>query len=140
VKLQLGPSILLSILGVGFLYGGARALREAGLEQSISCKAIDGDTIHCASESIRLNGIDAPERGTGTRAKVAHAYLQLLVNNTTVSWHPLKKDRYGRTVAQVFAHDADLSCAMVLSGNAAYVRKWDEQQLTGKCIQAAGDL
>jgi micrococcal nuclease len=140
VKPCLGPGLLLGALSLGLLLGVAQCVQQSEVQTSSSCYAIDGDTLDCNGERIRLNGIDAPEKGTGIAAFKSHQYLQLFITNSKVTWHPLKQDRYGRTVAQVFAHDADLSCAMVLSGNAVYVRKWDEQQLTGKCIKAAGDL
>lgn len=126
------------VLATGVTFIGNR---DEGYRYSDQCIAIDGDTLHCSHRGevhkLRLNGIDAPELSEGSRAERSHATLRYLAEQERVYWLPLKKDRYGRTVAQARAEGADLSCAMVLSGQARYIQRWDERGLTADCIQAA---
>lgn len=73
----------------------------------------DGDTLTVSSrgkkEKLRLCGIDAPEVAHGSKAgqplgKEATQKLRSLVGNAgnEVIVVPIEKDRYGRTVAEVF--------------------------------------
>jgi endonuclease YncB( thermonuclease family) len=97
--------------------------------------AVDGDTIKCDDGThLRLNGIDAPERGTAD-GLIAWQVMSLSIDSFTLSYMPLKTDRYGRTVAEVFLKDLDLSCAMLASNHAEYVAKWDERGLVRRCAR-----
>jgi len=66
---------------------------------------LDGDTIEILhnqhTERIRLNGIDCPEKGQafGKRAKQAASEL---VFGKDVTLQTFGKDKYGRTIADVF--------------------------------------
>lgn len=70
---------------------------------------LDGDTIEVLhnnrAERIRLNGIDCPERGQayGKRAKQA---ASALVYGKEVTLQTHGKDKYGRTLADVFLSDS----------------------------------
>lgn len=100
----------ISLRSVPFLLGVtcwcSIAFSEEFLGKSVS--AIDGDTIEVwhgdSIERIRLNGIDAPEKGQdyGRRAK---QFTEDLVGNREVRVEPLRLDKYGRTIADVFLPD-----------------------------------
>ena len=88
----------------------------------------DGDTLRVVRDGeelkIRLCGIDAPEikQPLGIEAR---DYLQSLVElgNGELLLVPLEKDRYGRTVAEVYVQDSDdtainLNMQMVRDGYA----------------------
>lgn len=93
-------------------------------------RVVDGDTLVLDGERIRLNGIDAPESDT-ISGEVATRFMRHLVDGRpVVVTERFKKDRYGRTVASVEADEDDLACAMLESGNAEYVGKWDEESAT----------
>lgn len=89
--------------------------------------AIDGDTIACGSERLRLAVIDAPElpghcnagrrcvEGDGYASKAALAKL-LTLGRVTIRRCGL--DRYGRTLAHVYVRGQDLSNVMVQGGAA----------------------
>lgn len=89
--------------------------------------AVDGDTLRCGGELVRLIGIDAPELpghcrkgrvctpGDGFAAKRAMAEL---VARGAVKCASVGRDHYGRTLARCDAGGVDLSCAMIASGQA----------------------
>ena len=90
----------------------------------ISCDSpyiIDGDTLTCDGQRIRLEGIDAPEMPGHCRKGrsctpgdpyAAKDYLES-ISRGSVTCLPIKKDAYGRTVARCEAGGRDLSCAMI---------------------------
>ena len=100
----------------------------------LACVAIDGDTLRCGSERVRLIGIDAPElpghcapwrrcvAGDPRRSKAA---LARLVADRPVTLTRLGRDRYGRTLALANAGGVNLACAQIRDGQAAYVARWD---------------
>ena len=81
---------------------------------------IDGDTFDTnENERIRLEGINAPERGTAA-AQRATKYLTDLIQNRYVTVDAKYADNWGRTVAQVWRSPDNLHInqAMVNSGHA----------------------
>lgn len=96
--------------------------------------AIDGDTLRCGRERIRLLGIDAPElpghcrRGracapgdpVASRDELAGA----LAGSARVV--PVGRDRYGRLLARVIVNGHDLSCHQLAVGAAIYKPRWDD--------------
>lgn len=104
------------------------------------CVAIDGDTLRCDGQRIRLLGIDAPEMPGHCRKGrdcapgdpyASTASLKALLRGK-VDVQPVITDRYGRTVAVVRADGVNLSCAQLKAGAAVYVRKWDNGGLVAK--------
>ena len=100
-----------------------------------ACTVIDGDTIRCGEERIRLLGIDAPEMpGSCTAGRdcapgdpyAAADSLFGLVEKGPLSIIRFKKDRYGRTLAIIRSGEVDLSCQQIKSGHAVYVARWDQ--------------
>lgn len=87
----------------------------------------DGDTIKVLCEGIqtkvRLNQIDAPERGQpfGSKAKEG---LSNLVFGRTVRLEVVDTDRYGRAVATVWLGETDANREMVRRGLAWIYRKY----------------
>lgn len=79
----------------------------------------DGDTIRVVADGqevrVRLHGIDAPERGQdfGT---VATKGLRSLLAGRQVSIEQTDIDRYGRTVAIVYADGLNVNEAMLTNG------------------------
>lgn len=66
-------------------------------------KVIDGDTFKTASRkrSVRLADIDAPEKGRPGSVK-ATAALKKMIEGEMVRIKPVGRDKYGRTVADVY--------------------------------------
>ncbi|PZQ23986.1 MAG: nuclease [Sphingopyxis macrogoltabida] len=106
----------------------------APLEVIVGCFAIDGDTLNCDGEIVRLLGIDAPEMpgscATGrdcvpgdpfvSRAALIGA-LQYEMKVERVGY-----DVYGRSLALVYTERNNLSCSQLAASQAAYIEDWDD--------------
>ncbi|MBX9689843.1 MAG: thermonuclease family protein [Candidatus Obscuribacterales bacterium] len=89
---------------------------------------LDGDTIKVLHdgkpETIRLNGIDCPEKrqAFGTKARTFTAELCF---SREVNVEPEAKDRYGRTVAKVILEDGRcLNRELLAAGLAWWYRRY----------------
>lgn len=65
------------------------------------CIALDGDTLVCNRQKVRLVNVDAAEL-TQAGGAAAKRRLQALVRNRVVTLKPLGQDRYGRLLAEVY--------------------------------------
>jgi endonuclease YncB( thermonuclease family) len=103
-------------------------------EPLTGCRVVDGDTLRCGTERIRLLAIDAPEMPGHCRSGRACApgdpyasteslrvasYGALTIDRVSV-------DRYGRTLARVTGERGDLSCWQLSKRQAIYRSKWDD--------------
>lgn len=97
------------------------------------CRTLDGDTLECSGEKIRLLGIDAPELPGHCQAGricapgnpyASQMNLQGLLQ-FEMTLRRVTTDRYGRTVGMVYANGRSLSCSQLLAGHAVYVSDWD---------------
>jgi micrococcal nuclease len=91
---------------------------------------IDGDTIEVLhngqAERIRLNAIDCPEKGQPF-GKKAKQFTSSLVFDKEVTIKPYKRDRHGRTVADIFLADqTNVSYEIVRAGLAWWYRKYSK--------------
>ncbi|MDO5103671.1 MAG: thermonuclease family protein [Lautropia sp.] len=99
--------------------------------KTIPCKVVgvaDGDTLTCLtadkqSLKVRLNQIDAPERGQAF-GQAARRKLAELVHGKSVRLETDGTDQYGRLIAQVFVDKRNINQAMVQSGHAWAYRKY----------------
>lgn len=67
----------------------------------VRCLAIDGDTLVCNRQKVRLTNVYAAELNqAGGRA--AKQRLRALVSSGEVVLHPVGTDRYGRILAEVY--------------------------------------
>lgn len=108
----------------------------------LACTAVDGDTLRCGDERVRLIGIDAPElpghcrpgracvEGNGWESK---ASLARLIHGRRVGLERHGRDAYGRTLAFAFIGARNLSCAQLRAGQAVYVARWDVAGRVGRC-------
>lgn len=90
-------------------------------------RVIDGDTItvlrNKQTVKIRLQGIDAPEKSQpfGNQSKKS---LSALVFGKTVRVYPTGADRYGRTIAWVFAGKSGVNAEQVRRGYAWWYQEY----------------
>lgn len=97
---------IISIAAIGFWKQYLESNRPpGGSEIGTVVKVADGDTLtieaNGTQEKIRLCGVDAPEK----QQPLGMASKQLLERMTLgkqVAFTPVEKDRYGRTVAEVY--------------------------------------
>lgn len=106
-----------------------------------ACTVTDGDTIRCGAERIRLLGIDAPEIHGCRKGRVcvpgdgqaAKRNLKVMLTGS-VRIERVGRDRYGRTLAQVYAGQVNVACAQLRAGMAIYVERWDNgHRLAQEC-------
>jgi endonuclease YncB( thermonuclease family) len=89
----------------------------------------DGDTIRVVEGSqrltIRMGCIDAPETAQHPYGAASRQILQkLLPVGSPVTIRPQTRDRYGRTVAEVFRDGSSVNLAMVRGGHAFAYRRY----------------
>ena len=102
---------------------------------------LDGDTVEVLhdgkAERIRLNGVDCPEKKQAFGQK-AKQFTSSLVFGKTVVVVPSEKDRYKRTVGDVFLPDGvNVSYELVKAGLGWWYRKYsDDVILAGLELQA----
>lgn len=93
---------------------------------------IDGDTYDIlknnTSERIRIDGIDAPEKGMPFY-KVSKKYLSNLIYGKFVTIEFEKKDRYGRWVGRGFIDKLDISEEMIKAGMAWHFKKYSDSEI-----------
>lgn len=100
--------------------------------QGAACRVVDGDTLRCGADRVRLLGIDAPEKGAcqpgrrcapGDPIASEESLRRAAQGSLTIT--RVGQDRYGRTLALVRGRYGDLSCHQLKSGHAIYRRDWD---------------
>ena len=84
-------------------------------------RVIDGDTIDIGNESVRLLGINTPERGEqGYEEAKDFLVQQVLGKNVTLEFVGERYDKYGRILAYVFLNNTNINMKMVENGFANY--------------------
>ena len=104
----------------------------AALETVTIRSCYDGDTCRTTDgERIRLACIDTPElrgkRADPVPAKAARDYLRGLVVGRDVGIRRITKDRYGRTVAELFVNGSNVQQQLVAAGHADIYWKYAHQ-------------
>lgn len=92
----------------------------------------DGDTVRVTKGkgvevTIRLACIDAPEKSQGTSGEFATKILKDLINGKSISLQPKAKDKYGRTVAEIYSENRNINLQMIEMGAAYAYRKYLKQ-------------
>ena len=104
---------LIKTVLISFLFLGFSSEIHARLPTTIIKSCYDGDTCTTIDgEKIRLACIDTPElkgkKANPIKAKEARDFLNQLVSNKKVSIRRITKDRFGRTVAELFKNDINV--------------------------------
>ena len=107
-------------------------------------KVSDGDTLNVQKVEngkfvgeivkIRMFGIDAPEKTQdyGNESKQA---LEKLISGKTLEIEEKNRDRYGRTVAVVYADGKNVNEEMVKAGNAWWYQEYDKNDTRMQAYQ-----
>lgn len=123
----------------------AAAPREMSLPSSSkaeqNCSVVDGDTLRCGGERVRLLGIDAPELPGHCRPGrqcvdgdpfAASEALKAALIGDGLRLRAVGSDRYGRTLANVYVSGHNISCGLIDKGFVKYVERWDNGRLVAK--------
>lgn len=78
-------------------------------------RVVDGDTIVVDGERVRIYGLDCPER-RDPGGPLATRTLAKMLDGAAIDLKRRGQDRYGRTVAKVFADGRDVTCQMIRAG------------------------
>ena len=103
----------------------------------------DGDTMRVNYQgetvTLRMACIDAPETNQAPWGRAATARLrQLAPQNSTVQFREADIDRYGRTVAEVYANGQNVNLQLVQEGHAVVYNQFLRScPQTGSTLQAA---
>ena len=102
------------------------------LSSTIIKSCYDGDTCTAVDgEKIRLACIDTPEiKGKNANkipAEEARDFLNQLVANKKVSIKRITKDRYGRTVAEIYKDGTNIQELIVKKGYGQIYKKYSSQ-------------
>lgn len=100
-----------------------------------TCRAVDGDTLACGAERIRIMGLDAPETHGACHAEreLSRAATERLSALITEGIEIQRRglDRFGRTLARVHVGERDVADVMIEEGLA---RAYDGRgRRTGWC-------
>jgi micrococcal nuclease len=106
------------ILNYSFLNSIVVSFFDSGEEVFID-RVIDGDTVVSNGTSIRLLGINAPERGEMYSSE-ATAFLESFVLNKTVSVKITGQDMYKRELAYLFVDGVNVNLELVRNGFANF--------------------
>ncbi len=82
-------------------------------------RVIDGDTIVAGNITIRLLGINSPEKGEKYSVE-AKEFLEKIILNKTISLEEKGKDRYQRTLAYIFYQNKNINLEIVKKGFANF--------------------
>ena len=117
---------------VSFLLVGLSSKTNAELPTTIIKSCYDGDTCTTINgEKVRLACIDTPElkgkRADPVPAEKARDFLNNLLINEEVSIRRITKDRYGRTVAELFNGNINIQKLLVDKGYGQIYKKYSNQ-------------
>ena len=95
-------------------------------------RVIDGDTIVVGDESVRLLGVNSPEKGEAGYEKAKEFLEGLVLNkNVRLEYRKLKYDKYHRVLAFVFISNTNINIELVRWGLAnVYIledRKYEDE-------------
>lgn len=126
---------------VAFLALLVAAEASLGAEKWRVVGVTDGDSITCLTPEkqqvkVRLNAIDAPERGQPFANKSKQA-LSDMVFGKDVEVEELGTDRYKRTIGQVMVGELDVNHEMVAKGMAWHYVKYDDSKVLREAQQSA---
>jgi len=132
-----GLALALAILAAGIAWKEYGHLLKPAEAVTSAVSVYDGDTITIDGERIRILGLDTPEIGRGARcaaearaAEEARDELHRLLRGAEITLRRDGTDRYGRTLAYVYADGRDVAGVLIGTGLA---RPYDGGRRDGWC-------
>jgi hypothetical protein len=143
-KRKIEKKLLIVLLLVLFIinYSFLDNLVKNFLDESQSVfveRVIDGDTVDIGNNSVRLLGINTPERGEFYYGE-AKKFLENLVLNKTVilEFTRERQDKYGRILAYIHLNGSNVNVKMVENGFANYYFYSEKDKYSDDLIDAWG--
>ncbi|MFV0418714.1 MAG: thermonuclease family protein [Dysgonomonas sp.] len=104
-------------------------------------RVADGDTVTILTDQreqirVRLDGIDAPERGQDFGAK-ATLFVRDLCLNKTVTIHKKGTDRYGRVLGVLYIDGVNINEVLVRNGLAWHYKHYSNDPILDSLEQLA---
>jgi endonuclease YncB( thermonuclease family) len=87
-------------------------------------RIIDGDTFVSANATIRLFGVDTPERGEPCYEEAKHRLWELADESVRVQYGPRREDQYGRILLYIYTFDGESIDEMLVREGLA--RAWTQ--------------
>jgi micrococcal nuclease len=114
--------LILILFAINYSFLDRQLVNFFNTEEEISVdRIIDGDTIESNSTSIRLLGINAPEKGDFYYNEAKEFLASEIFNKTVVlKFTNEKTDKYGRTLAYIFLDEININVKTVKQGYANY--------------------
>ena len=132
IRFSKGTSLLVPFLlfSIVFLIYLLNTRANLNLVKIKNC--YDGDTCTTTKgEKIRLACIDTPElkgpKAKPIKAKESKDFLNNLVANKQISLKRITKDRYGRTVGELFKNGLNIQKMIVEKGHGKIYQKYSHQ-------------
>jgi len=144
-----GAAVIGTAVGVAPSFVGTSGTPERPIAHApaplTACRVVDGDTLRCDGERIRLLGIDAPElpghcaQGRDCAPGDPFASTESLRRalQPPLGIQRVGTDRYGRTLALISSKGGDLSCWQLRERQAIYKPRWDNGGKLAKICAAA---
>ena len=123
-----------SVLFILILTVGGLACAELNLADKP--EIVDGDTIKVSGNTIRFNGIDAPEKKQECKDSIGETYncgvvateaLRNKIAENSVFCDQMEKDYYGRIIGTCYLGELDLNGWMVQQGHALAYRQYSDK-------------
>lgn len=122
--LGLGAIVTVGLGLPGNLFGSAPALQNWSA-QPAEVTVVDGETLRLGDRTLRLKGVDAPERGQTCRNATGASFdcaaasaeaLSRLLGGRAVTCQIEGRDRFGRGLGRCAAGGLDLNLELVAAG------------------------
>ena len=118
--LLLVPILILFLLSYNFLDGALTNFLSSD-ENVFVDRVIDGDTVQVNGTSVRLLGVNTPEKGEFYYEEAKNFTTSMVLGkNVTLKFEKDRYDKYHRILAYVFLGDKNVNAELVRNGFANY--------------------
>ncbi|MDO8622813.1 MAG: thermonuclease family protein [archaeon] len=105
------------LFAINYSWIDSYVIKEISKEESSVLRVVDGDTIKIENETVRLLGINTPEKGEKYYQE-AKDFLEVLILNKTIQLESGKenRDKYYRKLRYIFVDGKNINLELVKNG------------------------